>query len=166
MYYNGSPLRFRFGEEQPKGFMITLYDAVSRRHYTQLIQIDSYIYNTINIDHLMNEDPKKIIEYIKHEKEVNHIDFIRVQFNNPGENMNVVRSYFRNSATVKLQELNKKEKQAQQIDSAVLEKFSQYDYMLDPEVSDYSKFCMYVNQSEGYDYITADELINLLEGDI
>ena len=80
--------------------------------------------------------------------------------------MNVVRSYFRNSATVKLQELNKKEKQAQQIDSAVLEKFSQYDYMLDPEVSDYSKFCMYVNQSEGYDYITADELINLLEGDI
>ena len=67
---------------------------------------------------------------------------------------------------MKLQELNKKEKQAQQIDSAVLEKFSQYDYMLDPEVSDYSKFCMYVNQSEGYDYTTADELINLLEGDI
>ena len=163
MYYNGSPLRFAFGQEEPKGFMITLYDPMSRRHYTQLIQIDSYIYNTINIDHLMNEDPKKIIEYIKHEKAVNHIDFIRVQFNNPGENMNVVRSYFRNSGNVKLQEMNKKEKRAQQIDSAVLEKFSQYDYILDPEVSDYNKFCMYVNQSEGYDFITSDELINLLE---
>ena len=80
--------------------------------------------------------------------------------------MNVVRSYFRNSGNVKLQEMNKKEKQAQQIDSAVLEKFSQYDYILDPEVSDYNKFCMYVNQSEGYDFITSDELINLLEGDI
>ena len=77
--------------------------------------------------------------------------------------MNVVRSYFRNSGNVKLQEMNKKEKQAQQIDSAVLEKFSQYDYILDPEVSDYNKFCMYVNQSEGYDFITSDELINLLE---
>ena len=62
--------------------------------------------------------------------------------------------------------MNKKEKQAQQIDSAVLEKFSQYDYMLNSEISDYNKFCMYVNQNEGYEFITSDELINLLEEDI
>lgn len=163
MYYNGSPLRFAFGQEQPKGFMVTLYDPNSRRHYTQLVEIDSYIYNTINIDHLMSEDPKKIIEYIKHEKEVNNIDFIRVQFNNPGENMNVVRSYFRNIGNVKLQEMDKKEKQSRQIDQAVLERFNEYNYILDDNIGDYDKFCMYVNQNEGYDFITSDELISLLE---
>ena len=143
--------------------MITLYDPVGRMHYTKLIEIDSYIYNTINIDHLINEDPKKIIEYIKHEKEVNNIDFIRVQFNNPNENMNVVRSYFRNIGNVKLQEMNKKERQSEQIDAAVLERYNEYNYILDNEISDYDKFCMYVNQNEGYDFISSAELIELLE---
>lgn len=165
MYYNGSALRFKFGEEQPKGFMITLYNYNSRQHYTELVPIDSYIYTTINIDHLINEDPKKIIEYIKHEKEVNNIDFIRVQFNDPNENMNVVRSYFRNVGNVKLQEMNKKQRQAEVIDAEVLERFSQYDYLLDDGIGEYDKFCKYINQNEGYDYITSEELINLLEGD-
>ena len=163
MYYNGSPLRYEFGQEQPKGFMITLYDPVGRMHYTKLIEIDSYIYNTINIDHLINEDPKKIIEFIKHEKEVNNIDFIRVQFNNPNENMNVVRSYFRNIGNVKLQEMNKKERQSEQIDAAVLQRFNEYNYILDNKISDYDKFCMYVNQNEGYEFISSAELIELLE---
>lgn len=165
MYYNGSPLRFRFGEEQEKGFMVTLYNPYNRRHYTELVPIDSYIYKTININHLLTEDPKKIIEYIKHEKEVNKIDYIRVQFNNANENMNVVRNYFRNTGTVKLQELDKKEKQSEQIDAAVLERYNEYSYILDPEIDDYTKFTMYINQNEGYDYISTEELIGLLEED-
>ena len=143
--------------------MRTLYDPIGRMHYTKLIEIDSYIYNTINIDHLINEDPKKIIEFIKHEKEVNNIDFIRVQFNNPNENMNVVRSYFRNIGNVKLQEMNKKERQSEQIDAAVLQRFNEYNYILDNKISDYDKFCMYVNQNEGYEFISSAELIELLE---
>lgn len=165
MYYTGSPLRFRFGEEQTKGFLITLYNQYTRRHYTELIPIDSYIYNTITIDHLLNEDPKNIIEYIKHEKEVNNIDFIRVQFSNSNDNMNVVRNYFRTVGNVKFNELNKKEKQTRQIDKAVLDKLNAYSYILNDDINEYTKFVTYVNQNEGYDYITSDELINLLEGD-
>ena len=165
MYYNGSPLRYKFGEEQEKGFLVTLYNTSTRRHYTELIPIESYIYKTINIDHLLKEDPKKIIEYIKHEKEINKIDYIRVQFNNSNENMNIVRNYFRNNGTVKLQEMDKKEKQSEIIDAAVLEKYNQYSYILDPEIDDYTKITMYINQNEGYDFISVDELINLLEED-
>ena len=163
MYYNGSPLRFSFGEEQTKGFLVTLYNRSTRMHYTELVPIDSYIYNTINIDHLINEDPKKIIQYIKEIKESKGIDFIRVQFNNSNENMNVVRAYFRNIGNVKLQELNKNEKQHQIIDQQVLEQNQQYSYILDKEIDDYSKFVMYINQNEGFDFITVDELVNLLE---
>lgn len=162
-YYNGSPLRFRFGEEQEKGFLVTLYAPEDRAHYTELIPIDSYIYNTINIDHLIKSDPKEIIAHIKQIKEEQGIDFIRVQFNNANENMNIVRNYFRNSNNVKLQELDKKDKQMQEIDQTILEQNIQYSYILDNEISDYDKFVMYVNQNEGYDFISSDELIKLLE---
>ena len=43
---------------------------------------------------------------------------------------------------------------------------TQYSYILDNEISDYDKFVMYVNQNEGYDFISSDELIKLLEGDL
>lgn len=165
-YYNGSPLRFSFGEEEDKGFLVTLYNPHNRRHYTELIPIDSYIYHTVNINHLLNRDPKEIIDWIKNEKEKNGIDFLRVQFNNPGENMNIVRNYFRTSNHIKLDELDKKDRQMQEVDQTILEQNKQYSYILDNSIDDYSKFVMYVNQNEGYDFISTDELIKLLEGDI
>ena len=116
-YYNGSAFRFRFGEEEDKGFLLTLFNPFTRMHYTELIPIISHTYSTINIDHLINDDPKRIIDWIKSEKANRGIDFIRVQFNNANENMNIVRNYFRNVGNVKLQELGKKEKQIQQIDN-------------------------------------------------
>ena len=165
-YYNGSAFRYKFGEEEEKGFLVTLYNPFNRRHYTELIPIKSHTYSTINISHLVTEDPKRIIDWIKHEKETRGIDFIRVQYNNAGENMNIVRNYFRNSSNIKLQELDKKEKQMQQIDQEVLEQNKQYSYIIDPEISDYDKFVMYINQNEGFEFITTDELIKILEGGV
>ena len=165
-YYNGSAFRFRFGEEEEKGFLITLYNKYTRQHYTELIPIKSHTYSTININHLLNEDPKKIIDWIKSEKQNRNIDFIRVQFNNAGQNMDIVRNYFRTSPNIKLHELDRKDKQMQQIDQEILEKNQEYSYILDASINDYDKFVMYMNQNEGYDFITSEELINLLEGDI
>ena len=165
-YYNGSAFRYKFGEEEEKGFLVTLYNPYFRTHYTELIPIKSHIYATININHLLNEDPRKIIEWIKYQKESNKIDFIRVQFNNANENINIVRNYFKTNGYIKLQELDKKEKQLEKLDQEMLEKNQQYSYIIDTNISDYDKFIMYINQNEGYDYITSDELIKLLEGDM
>ena len=163
-YYNGSAFRYKFGEEQEKGFLITLYNPYTRYHYTELVPIKSHTYVTININDLLNDDPKKIIDFIKYHKEVNNIDFIRVQFNNSNDNMNIVRSYFRNNSTVTLQELDKKSKQMEQIENSILEQNSQYSYIIDPNIDDYTKFVMYMNQNEGKDFITVEELLSLLEG--
>lgn len=163
IYYNGCPLRYKFGEEEPKGFLVTLYNSRTRMHYTELIPINSYTYNTINIDDLLNKDPKEIIQYIKDVKEKNNIDFIRVQFNNANENMNVVRAYFRNSGNVKFKETNKKEKQMSIIDKQIIEENNKYPFILDDSLSDNDKFVAYVNINEGYDFITTEELIALLE---
>ena len=54
--------------------------------------------------------------------------------------------------------------QLQQIDQKVLEQNKKYAYILDNSINDYDKFCMYINQNEGYEYITSNELIELLEG--
>jgi len=163
-YYNGSAFRFAFGEENEKGFLITLYNNYTRYHYTELIPIKSHTYVTININDLLNDDPRKIIDFIKSYKESHNIDYIRVQFNNANENMNIVRSYFRNNSTVVLQELDKKTRQLEQIDQTVLEQNAQYSYILDNSIGDYDKFVMYMNQCEGSDFISVEELINLLEG--
>ena len=80
--------------------------------------------------------------------------------------MNIVRNYFRNTSTVKLQEIDKKEKQFERIDQEVLEKNKQYSYIIDPNIGEYDKFVMYMNQNEGFDFITTEELINILEGDV
>ena len=165
-YYNGSAFRYKFGEEQEKGFLITIYNQYNRYHYTELIPIKSHTYVTININDLINDDPKNIIEFIKHHKEVNCIDFIRVQFNNANENMNIVRSYFRNSSNVILHELDKKSRQLEQIDQSIIEQNTQYSYIIDNELDDYTKFVMYMNQNEGCDFITVEELISLLEDKI
>lgn len=163
-YYNGSAFRYKFGEEEEKGFLVTLYNKNTRQHYTELVPIKSHIYSTINISDLINDDPKKIIDWIKNEKETKGIDFIRVQFNNATENITIVRNYFRTNAYVKFQELDRKDKQLQQIDQKVLEQNKKYGYILDNSINDYDKFCMYINQNEGYEYITSNELIELLEG--
>ena len=165
MYYNGSPLRYQFGQEQEKGFLITLYDPWSRYHCTQLVPIQSYTYTTINIDHLINEDPNVIIDFIKNEKMTRGIDFIRVQFNNANDNMNVVRQYFRNVGNVKLKEMNKQQRQAQYIDDTVSGTYNQYGYLLDDGINEYTKLCNYINQNEHCEFITPEELISLLEGD-
>jgi len=162
-YYHGSTFRYKFGEEEPKGFLVTLYNQYTRWHLTNLIPVQSRIYATININDLLNDDPKNIIEFIKHHKKTNGIDYIRVQFNNSNENMNIVRAYFRNNGSVVLQELDKKSKVLEQIDQSILEQNSQYSYIIDNEIDDYTKFVMYINQCEGKDFITVDELINLLE---
>jgi hypothetical protein len=162
-YYNGSALRFKFGEEEEKGFMISAVNPITRFHYTELIPIKSHRYITININDIVTNDPKSIIDYIKKYKDENGIDYIRVQFNTSNDNMDIVRNYFRNNPNVSIDELKKKDKENKIIDKQIIEKNIQYSYILDKEISDMDKFTMYINQSEGYEFITTDELISILE---
>ena len=165
-YYNGSALRYHFGEEQEKGFLITVYNQFTRYHYTELIPIESKKYVTISINDIMNNDPKSIIDYILKLKETNNIDYIRIQFNNINENIGLVKAYFRNNQNIVFQELDRKLKELEKIDKNILEQNQQYSYIIDNNIDDYTKFVTYVNNREGKDFITVDELINLLESKV
>ena len=165
-YYNGSPFRWQFGEEQPKGFLVTAYDNRTRRHCTELIPIESYKYITININDIINNDPKTIIEYIKNQKTVNNIDYIRIQYNTSNDNINIVRTYFRNQNNVVFQELERKSNQLIEINSELNKIENKYSYITDPNIDDYHKFVQYINQQENCQFITVDELVSILEREV
>ena len=162
-YYNGSAFRYQFGEEQEKGFLATVYNPVTRYHITQLVPIISLKYMTISIDDIINNDPKMIIDYIKNYQLTNGADYVRVQFNTTNENMNIVQQYFRTDPTIVLQELNRRTRIVSQANQVITEQNAMYSYLTDPNISDYQKFVMYMNQQENCEFMTVDELISILE---
>jgi hypothetical protein len=53
--------------------------------------------------------------------------------------------------------------QAEQMKQAEMQNTMEtYNYILDPNLTDEQKFVMYVNQQEGYEFITTEKLTEIL----
>lgn len=161
IYYSGSPLRWRFGEEQEKGFLVCLYDKLSHNYSVEFQPVTSFRYDTICLDEMVNLDPKLIVNHIK-ELKMNGIDFLKVRFGNATTSTDAVKQYFstRSDITIDVQDSGFiqtiKDNQKNNV------QFVQYDYLLDPNMNEYEKLAMYINQNKGSEYITTDELIKIL----
>jgi len=163
MYYNGSPYRWNFGEEQPKGFMIILHNLDTGEHYAHFEEITSFRYDTINLDNMVNSDPKQVVEYIR-QLQASGIDNIRVEFTmGEAEWLEIIQNYYKNNPTIKIKAdtASVREQAKQEIEFE--EKYKQYEYILDTSLSPQEILCRYINQNKGYVYITAEELIKILE---
>lgn len=157
MYYPGCPIRWRFGEEQEKGFIILLHDLDTRRYHLHFEEIKSFRYDTINLDHLL-ADPQKTITYVNQLKQ-RGIDFIRLEFSIDKEDcLNIIKHYFQKDPTIKILETYKQEKEKQEMQKALNVKYSGYDYILDDNLTPEDKLTRYINQEMGYTYITVEEL--------
>lgn len=165
-YYCGSPIRTRHGEEQDKGFFITCLNLDTMTHYAYFQSIESFIYRTMTLDSIIDEDPKVVIDYISNLKEKEGIDYIKIKFNTvvPDSNRTILSNYYRNIDNVSLEfmssqeEINRKAETEAQID--------EYGFILDSSLTDESIFCKYVNQNEGYEFITVDELKEILNEEL
>ena len=165
-YYCGCPYRWKFGEEEEKGYLLLSHDLDTQIHYVQFEPIKSFRYDTIYLDELVSEDPKKITEYINQLKIEKGIDFIKVRFRVPipGYNKTIINNYYRNNSSTTIEFLDTKEveemKQQEQIKSI------EYSYLTDNKLSDFEKFVRYVNDNEGYEFITVQKLEELLRENI
>lgn len=161
-YYCGCPYRWRFGEEEEKGFIILLHNIQTREHYIHFEPIKSFRYDTINLDTMIDEDPTKIIKYIKNLQDQG-IDNIRIQITkNNEDNLNILRTYYRSNNNIKIESNFKNNKVIE--DTKILsDKYKQYDYLLDKSSSPEEKLTKYINQNKGYIYITSDDLIDILK---
>ena len=79
-YYCGCPYRWKFGEEEEKGYIILAHDLDTQVHYVDFRPIKSFRYDTIFLDQLVSEDPKIICDYINQRRINEGIDFIKVKF--------------------------------------------------------------------------------------
>lgn len=165
-YYTGSPYRWKFGEEHEKGYLVVLYNKSTHEHYTQFIPVKCRTYITIDINSIISNDPKEIIEYIERIKRDQEMDYLKIKFNIPitGSDKVVIGNYFRNNKYTFVEFLNLvEEHKIQQRENGMIP--DQYDFLLDDRISDLEKFVKFVNINEGSDFITVDKLREILSED-
>jgi hypothetical protein len=167
-YYCGSPYRWKFGEEEAKGFLILLHDLNTQIHYVSFQEVTSFRYDTIYLDELVSNDPKLICDYINNRRINDNIDFIKVRFRVPVSDYNktIISNYYRNNATTYVEFLSNDS--ISNMDEARKEDFesSDYNYLIDNSISDLERFVRYVNDKEGDQFISVEALTKLLEDSI
>lgn len=160
-YYCGSPIRWCYGEEQPKGFLILTHNLNTREYYVHFEEIQSFRYDTINLDLMLLEDPKKVIEHVKL-LQANGIDNIRIEFTVDSENIEIVRNFYKNNSNVNIK-FDRKAVKEQKKHQEMIEKYKQFDFIMDKNLSEYDILSRYINQNLGYAFISSDDLIELLK---
>lgn len=169
-YYCGSPLRWKFGEEQEKGFLIVLHNLDTHEHYTHLEPIQSFRYDTVNMDDLLSLDPKNIIEYVS-KLQQEGVDYIRLEFKNvytdvQRSNLEILKKYYKSNMRVKIKSDNNKLQKVINENKELEDQFKEYEYILDKSLSEFEILTMYINHQKGFDYISVDELKKILEEEI
>ena len=110
---------------------------------------------------MITYDPSVVISEIKRLQD-SGIDNIRLEFTADHENINIIKTYFRNNPSVAIKcdykndLIRKKSKEA-------LEQYVEYDYLTDKSLSEFDILSKYINQNKGYVYITPQELIDILK---
>lgn len=163
-YYTGCPYRWRFGEEEDKGFLVTTHDLNTHRHYVHFQKIISNTYITIDMNDIENNDPKVIIEYINNLKINQNIDYLKIRFKVPitGADKVIIDNYYRNNPYTFVEFLDLvEERKLEQQKNGIIEE--EYDFILDNNLSDMEKFVKFVNIKEGNDFISVDKLKAILE---
>lgn len=171
MYYLSSPIRYKFGEEAPKGYGITIVNYATMQYTYQFMEIQSFQYNTVKIEDVSKMDTVAITQYLDGLK-ASGIDYIRLDCSNiPVYQQQLISKYYRetNDPRIKLHNLSTgntvqvSDGDAEQAmaNNEILEKMG---FLLDDNVPPEQKFVMFVNLNEGSDYITVDRLKQILLG--
>jgi DNA repair exonuclease SbcCD nuclease subunit len=161
IYYCGSPLRWQFGEEQEKGFIICVYDPRNHGYYNHFEVIESFRYDTVDLDSMINAQPESVIQYIKTLK-ANGIDYVKVRFSSSSATTDIVKKYFSNYNNVIVDVTDTGFVDTIKENQKNNNQFAQYNYILDPHMSESEIFTRYVNEAKGEQFITVQELEKIL----
>ena len=164
-FYNGSPIRWNFGEEEVKGFQIVLYDMDTRYYYVHKEPIYSFRYDTISIDEILMCDPKEIVDYIDNLRDKENIDHIRLKCvsNIDTQNtINILKEYYRLDKKVKWKISKEEDLVKESMDKKTQELYDQYSYFFNKSMSPYEILARFVNDSQTDIMVTADQIVDAL----
>lgn len=167
IYYCSNPIRYRFGEEEDKGFIIMLHDRATYAHSMNFIPIESFRYDTIDIRQLEYSDPNAVIQYLD-DLLASGIDNIRIDFSNLNEpaTQKIIEQYYTNNPNVAIKRYVNKDTPSVNTTEEIQNKYSDLDFLLDPTIDSYTKFVNFINHNMGSQYITVERLKSVLSGGI
>ena len=165
IYYCSNPIRYRFGEEEEKGFNIVLHDKTSGIHYMNFIPIESFRYDTIDIKSLQYSDPNAVIVYLDGLL-ANGIHNIRIDFSNLNEPsiQKIIEQYYENNPNVAIKRYIDKSIPQVNTTEEIEQKYSDLSFLLDISLDEYTKFVNFINHNEGKQFITVEKLKSILSG--
>ena len=146
--------------------MIVIMDLDTRQYYTHFEEITSFRYDTIELQDIISNDPKVVIDYIDDLKSKG-IDYLKIKFKYviDGSSKTIITNYYRNRNDVKLEFYDVQEEALEKAMQEQEEQATKYSFLTDPKVSDEEKFCSYVNMMEGHDFINVSRLREILSED-
>ena len=160
-YYCGSPIRWCFGEEQEKGFLILLHDLTTRHYLVHFEPITSFRYDTIELSDIINNDPNTIINYINEIKS-RGIYKLRVVFTiNDRDKIAILKSYYKANKNVTLVVDEEKQAVEEKINE-MEDEYNKFLYLFDRNLSPEEKLTQYMNQVHGTTFWDVDVLNKLL----
>lgn len=165
IYYVSNPVRYKFGEEEEKGYAIVFHDRVSRKHYYRFMPIESFRYDTIDIRTLETVDPDKIINHLNYLLSIG-IDNIRIDFSSLNEPtvQKIIEQYYINNPSVSVKRYIEKNSPEVNATNEIQQKYADLDFLLDPTLDSYTKFVHFINHNMGKQYITVEQLKKVLAG--
>ena len=165
MYYVSNPIRYKFGEEKPKGYGILIMNE--NGHYYQFMPITSFEYNTVTVKLANPDDIDGTINYINQLKATTNGKLrVKLDSASPMAAKAIGQYYQQQSSDIKI-EIPRDEKDGQPTINTtdnILEKYNGMEYLIDPNLTSFHKLRRYINDSVGYNFITEEELKNIYEG--
>jgi len=154
-YYCGSPIRWRFGEEKEKGYIILLHNISTRSYVAHFEPIVSFKYTTVNLDDMLYADPNYLVNYIKSLKS-NGIDYLRVIFTrDDSDKIAILKAYFSNKSNVVIQ-TDFERKQIEENLQTMEDKYKTSMYMFDKNLSPEDILVRYMNEKQESTFWTVD----------
>lgn len=166
-YYTGSPIRWSFGEESDKGFLFVLYDLDTRYHYTYLQKIQSFRYDTVDINDIISGSPDEIISYINELKK-SGIDYLRIkclQSADTDKTIRILQDYYKTDFTIKFKLERLKKLNTGNITNDMIESYDKYSYIFNNSMSPYEILAMFINDNETDIIIDAKQIEDIMKED-
>lgn len=164
IYYVSNPIRYKFGEEEEKGYAIVLHSPGGHLYHFEPIRSFNYI--TINREEIKSQDPNEVIRYLDN-LQANGIDHIRIDFSNVSDpiTQSLIEKYSATNPNVVVKRyVEKSSSEEDQYTEDIDSRFSEMGFLVDPATDPYTKFVNFVNHNEGKIILTVDQLKAILSG--
>ena len=149
LYYCGSFSRWKFGEEDPKGFIVFKYRTSDKKF--ALKYVDNTLakeYKTISLNDIMKDeelDITKKIDIIKEIKEKSDSDFVKFKYSvdesNSEENQ-IIKNYFAENEDI----IISSKKEQLKVDDSEKELLKEYEFIFNKKYDFYETVSMYVEK--------------------